>query len=129
MVGTGAAWLSCHYLLADAGEFGPLPHPLEALWLKLHGASGMIALVLFGSLLGSHMRRAWSQRRGRATGSTLAGLFVLLTVTGYGLYYVGSESLRPWISAVHWVIGLGIPVLLATHVSTLRTKLRAVHRY
>lgn len=126
MVVTGCGWLLCHYLLADAGEFGPLPHPLEALWLKLHGAAGMIGLVLFGSLLGSHMRRAWSQRRGRTSGGTLAGLFVLLSVTGYGLYYVGSESLRPWISAVHWVVGLGIPVLLMAHVYTLRTKLRAV---
>lgn len=118
----------CHYLLADAGEFGPLPHPLEGLWLKLHGAAGMLALVLFGSLLPSHMLRAWSQRRGRASGGTLAGLFALLSATGYGLYYVGGESLREWISFVHWVVGLGIPVLFTAHVFTLRTKLRALRR-
>jgi len=126
LVVTGCGWLLCHYVLAEAGEFGPLPHPLEGLWLQLHGAAGMIALVLFGSLLPSHMLRAWSSRRGRASGGTLAGLFMLLTVTGYGLYYVGGESLRQWISVVHWAVGLGIPVLLTAHVYTLRTKLRAV---
>ena len=81
LVVTGCGWLLCHYVLAEAGEFGPLPHPLEGLWLQLHGAAGMIALVLFGSLLPSHMLRAWSSRRGRASGGTLAGLFMLLTVT------------------------------------------------
>jgi len=126
LVVTGCGWLLCHYVLAEAGEFGPLPHPLEGLWLQLHGAAGMIALVLFGSLLPSHMLRAWSSRRGRASGGTLAGLFMLLTVTGYGLYYVGGESLRQWISVVHWAVGLGIPVLLTAHVYTLRMKLRAV---
>ncbi len=126
MVVTGCGWLLCHYGLADAGEFGALPHPLEALWLKLHGAAGMLALVLFGSLLPSHMLRAWSQRRGRATGGSLAGLFALLSVTGYGLYYVGGESFRAWISVVHWAVGLGVPLLLAAHVYTLRVTLRSV---
>ena len=129
LVVTGCGWLLCHYGLADAGEFDPLPHPLEGLWLQLHGAAGMIALVLFGSLLPSHMLRAWSQRRGRASGGTLAGLFVLLTVTGYGLYYAGGESFREWISAVHWVVGLAVPVLLVAHVYTLRTKLPGVRSH
>ena len=126
LVVTGCGWLLCHYVLAETGDFGPLPHPQEGLWLELHGAAGMIALVLFGSLLTTHMRRAWTLRRGRASGGTLAGLFVLLTVTGYGLYYVGGESFRGWISVVHWAVGLAIPLLLAVHVYALRTKLWSV---
>ena len=126
LVVTGCGWLVCHYLLAETGEFGPLPHAQEGLWLALHGAAGMAALVLFGSLLTTHMRRAWAMRRGRASGGTLAGLFVLLTVTGYGLYYAGGESMRAWISALHWSVGLAIPLLLAAHVHTLRSKLRSV---
>jgi hypothetical protein len=126
LVVTGCGWLLCHYVLAETGDFGPLPHPQEGLWLELHGAAGMIALVLFGSLLTTHMRRAWTLRRGRASGGTLAGLFVLLTVTGYGLYYFAGESDRAWISLVHWAVGLAIPLLLALHVYTLRTKLWSV---
>ncbi len=126
LVVTGCGWLLYHYVLSETGEFGPLPHPQEGLWLALHGAAGMIALVLFGSLLTTHMRRAWTIGRGRASGGTLAGVFVLLTVTGYGLYYAGGESLRAWISALHWAVGLAIPLLLAAHVYTHRTKLRSV---
>jgi hypothetical protein len=126
LVITGCGWLLCHYVLAEMGDFGPLPHPQEGRWLELHGAAGMVALVLFGSLLTTHMRRAWAVRRGRASGGTLAGLFVLLTATGYGLYYVAGESFRAWISVVHWTVGLAIPMLLAAHVYTLRSKLRSV---
>jgi uncharacterized membrane protein YhdT len=123
---TGCGWLVCHYLLAESGEFGTLPHPFESLWLELHGAAGMIALVLFGSLLSSHMPRAWSLRRGRWSGGVLASLFVLLAITGYGLYYAGGESLRAWTSVIHWGVGLGLPVLLVAHVKTLRTRLRRI---
>ncbi len=86
----------------------------------------MISLLLFGSLLKPHMLRAWSLRRGRASGGAIAFVSLLLTLTGYGLYYVGGESLRAWISVVHWGVGLALPVLLVAHVYTLRTKLRRV---
>ncbi len=86
----------------------------------------MLALVLFGSLLSSHVPRAWSLRRGRASGATIAAVFALLTITGYGLYYAGGETLRAWISVLHWGVGLGLPALLAAHVYRLRTKLRRV---
>ena len=126
LVVTGCGWLLCHYGLAEGGAYGAIPHPLEPLWLQLHGAAGMLALVLFGSLLPAHMLRAWALRRGRRSGGLLAALFVLLTVTGYGLYYAGGESLRAWISVVHWSVGLGVPALLAAHVRTQRTKLRRI---
>ena len=51
---------------------------------------------------------------------------MLLTVTGYGLYYVAGESVRAWISIVHWAVGLAVPLLLAAHVYTLRATLRSV---
>jgi hypothetical protein len=123
---TGAGWLVCHYLLSPAGEPAPLPHPLEGLWLELHGAAGMLALVVFGSLFTAHMTKAWALGRGRASGGTLAGLFVLLAATGYGLYYVADDDARSWISVIHWVVGLGTPILLVAHVWMLRTRLRRV---
>jgi hypothetical protein len=126
LVVTGCGWLLCHYLFAETGEFGALPHPLESLWLELHGAAGMIALVLFGSLLTSHMRRAWALARGRWSGGFLTSLFLLLAITGYGLYYAGGESLRAWTSVIHWGVGLGLPLLLIVHVRMLRTKLRRI---
>jgi hypothetical protein len=40
----------------------------------------------------------------------------ILIVTAFGLYYLGSEMLRPWISDVHIAVGLALPLLLFVHV-------------
>jgi len=128
LVVTGVGWLVCHYLLTGTGELEGLPHPAEPTWLALHGAAAMFGLLLFGMLLGPHMQRAWAQHRGRATGGTVAAIFVVLATTGYGLYYVGDDAWREWISIAHWAVGLVLPISVAVHVSRHRTKLRRVPR-
>jgi hypothetical protein len=40
----------------------------------------------------------------------------VLIVTAFGLYYFGSETLRPLTSDVHIVVGLALPFLLALHI-------------
>ncbi len=40
----------------------------------------------------------------------------VLVVTAFGLYYAGSETLRPWMSDVHLWVGLAFPLLLLIHV-------------
>ena len=52
-------------------------------------------------------------------------VMLLLTVTGYLLYYAGGEDTRPVIGAVHWILGLAVPALLAWHVLSGRTAARA----
>jgi hypothetical protein len=37
-------------------------------------------------------------------------------VTSFGLYYAGSETMRPWMSDIHTALGLLLPVLLFVHV-------------
>jgi hypothetical protein len=39
-----------------------------------------------------------------------------LVLTAFGLYYLGSELLRPWASYVHMVVGLALPPLFIAHV-------------
>jgi len=114
--GSGILWLLCHYLLQSEGEFGPTPHPLEHWSLRIHGAAAMLALVLAGSLLPIHMRRSWHQRRNLLPGIALTSIVLLLTVSGYALYYFGGEQLRPILSLTHWAVGLGSPVLLLWHI-------------
>ena len=47
---TGILWLIFHYFLQRQGEFGAEPHPLEAWWLRLHGAVAFVVLWLAGLL-------------------------------------------------------------------------------
>jgi hypothetical protein len=114
LVGSGVAWLIAHYLLVGASAFGETHHPSEPWWLRLHGAAVMAFLVVLGTILPGHVTRAWSirkngvqsVRRNVITGILMLSLVAALALTGYALYYSGSEELRPYISTGHWVLGL-----------------------
>jgi hypothetical protein len=84
--------------------------------MKIHGGSAMAILVLIGMLLSGHVRFAWRASRNRANGSVFLSAFAVLTITGYGLYYAGSERLRAWTSWIHLAVGLALPVLLLIHI-------------
>ena len=93
-----------------------LPHPAEPWSLKLHGAAAMAILIILGTLLPTHVRFAWHARRNRPNGIALLAFFVLLVVTGYGLYYLGDERLRSWTSWLHLGIGIALPAMIILHI-------------
>lgn len=121
---TGGLWLMFHYFMDIEGEFGPAPHPLQSWWRNLHGAAAMVALIVAGSLLPVHVRRGWHQRVNLTWGVILSVALLALTVTGYALYYLASEQLRPLISVLHWVLGLVLPLLVVMHIRSGRSARR-----
>lgn len=120
LVLSGAGWLVCHFVLAVDPEMDGLPHPMEPFWLKLHGAAGMIGLLSIGTVIPAHAWRAWRARRNHGTGLVFGAALSVMAVTGWALYYVGSEAWRPAISAVHWAAGLSLVPALAWHVTAGR---------
>jgi hypothetical protein len=120
---TGGLWLLFHYFLVKQGEVGPTTNPLEPWWLKLHGAFGFAAVWMFGLLWGIHIAKLWPHKRKRWSGAVLTGVFALLILSGYLLYYVGDDRFRPVISALHWVVGLACPIFWVCH----RLKRQAAH--
>ena len=84
--------------------------------IKIHGAAAMAILVLIGTLLTGHVKFAWRARRNRGNGAFLLGVFGVLSITGYGLYYAGGEKLRAWASWIHLGVGLSIPLLIVLHL-------------
>ena len=110
---SGAAWAYWNDLVSSPGDF---EIGAKAWAMKIHGAAAMAILVLVGMLLTGHVRFAWRARRNRGNGSLFLGGFGILTVTGYGLYYAGGESLRAWTSWIHLAVGLALPLLLILHV-------------
>ena len=113
---TGVAWAWLHAFAHATGEFGTEPHPAEPWMLKAHGAAAMATLVILGTLLPIHVKRGWQARQNRVTGIALLGLFGVLTITGYGLYYAGAENLRALTSTLHFWLGLALPAGLVAHV-------------
>jgi hypothetical protein len=122
---SGLVWLVCHFVLATPRDFGPQAHPMEPWVLRVHGAAAMAGLIVYGSLLPIHIRRAWTLRRNIVLGIGLIAIMLILTLTGYLLYYAGGEHSRGVISALHWAVGLAVPALLAWHVVSGRRQARA----
>jgi cyanate permease len=84
--------------------------------LMLHGGGAMATLMLLGALVPLHVRRAWRSGRNRRTGPMMVAVNAVLIATAFGLYYDGSDTLRPWISDLHTVVGIALPLALLVHV-------------
>ena len=112
---SGGIWLAFHHFVSTQGRFGPMPHPLEPWWLRLHGAFAFAALWLLGLLSAVHVAREWRDGRKRPTGIVLVGVLAWLTLSGYLLYYAGEDSLRDVVSLLHWSVGLACPALFVWH--------------
>ncbi len=112
---SGVGWLIAHYFLAKPDAFGNSFHPSEPWWLRLHGAAAMGFLLVLGSLFPRHLVPAWRVRRNFRSGLGVIGVMALLIATGYGLYYAAGEQSRPWISAIHWIIGLLAALIVPWH--------------
>jgi len=111
---TGVAWLAAdRWKDADGSDRWSAAAPLL---LMLHGGAAMLALMLLGALVPLHLLPSWRQEKNRATGIAMATLNALLIVTAFGLYYVGSETLRGWTSDIHIVLGLVFPALMTAHI-------------
>ncbi len=113
---SGATWLVLHYFLQRAGDFGPLPHPLEPWMLKLHGAFAFAALWIGGVLWAVHIVPAWRRGHRRGSGIATLVLFAILAVSGYLLYYGSGDTLRATVALAHWLIGLAVLGPLLVHV-------------
>ena len=113
LVVTGAVWLVADLLKDSDSEFW---QEAAATLLMVHGGGAMITLMMLGALVPVHMRYGWRKQKNLVTGITTATVNAALIVTAFGLYYLGSEAVRPWMSDVHTALGLAIPVLLVAHI-------------
>jgi hypothetical protein len=109
---SGAAWLAARYIPA----WSTAQDGIASTSMRVHGAGAMAFLVLAGSAIALHVPPAWLDRRNRTSGLALSIALAFLVVTGYCLYYSGSESLRTMASLGHWLIGLALPVVLVLHM-------------
>jgi len=115
LAATGIAWLPLDWFVRVAGEFGPEHHPAEHWVLIAHGVAAYVFLIVAGAMIPVHVTLGWNTRRNLKTGLTLAGVLLLLAVTALGLYYLGDEDSRAWVSIIHWSVGLVAALVLLIH--------------
>jgi len=125
---SGALWIGFHYFLRVPGEFGAHAHPLESWWLRLHGLAAFAALVVIGSVLPVHARRAWQLKKNRNSGLSMKLVFFWLAATGYALYYFSSDANEAWLPVLHWSVGLGLPLMLVFHIRRGRSRPKIPHK-
>ena len=114
---SGVAWVLLHRVsLAQEETARNWSAVLEPWMLKLHGAAAMMFLVMIGALLPIHILKGMATRKNLASGLVLLGLIGLLTITGYALYYLGSDTARSFASALHTWAGVGAPAFLIWHL-------------
>ena len=113
---SGALWIYADQMKSNAEMDTEKWQQAAAMLLSLHGGAAMVTLMLLGALGPMHVQRAWRAKKNRVTGFASLAIYGLLISTAFGLYYVGSEALRPWISTIHIVFGLAVPAVITAHV-------------
>jgi hypothetical protein len=111
LVASGALWLVFHYLVIASQDHAGW----AAAAMRVHGAAAMALLVLAGSAISLHATNAWRERKNRSSGIALGLVLIVLTITGYLLYYAGGEAARSLASLSHWIAGLALPGVFAAH--------------
>jgi hypothetical protein len=118
---SGAAWAWADRLQ----EAGSLTWAgLKPGLLTVHGLSAVIFVLLLGSLLPGHVRRAWHARKNRLNGAWFLSAVTVLTVSGYALYYLGNEAWRNATAQLHLWLGFVAPGLLFWHIRSGRKATR-----
>ena len=112
---SGISWAWIHHL-DEAGRAGDELVRMKSWLIAIHGLSAMIFVLLLGTLLVGHVRRAWHAHKNRANGVFFLGLIALLTLSGYALYYLGDEHVRASVSNFHLWLGVAAPALLIWHI-------------
>ncbi|MEK6637280.1 MAG: hypothetical protein AABY88_04270 [Pseudomonadota bacterium] len=112
---TGAAWVLLHYFGEIAGEFGPETNPAQPWLLRIHGLVLIPAILVGGSLLTVHIPKGWKDKSQKIGGIVLTVFFASLIISGYMLYYIGSDDLRNLSSMFHWIVGILAPASFIWH--------------
>jgi hypothetical protein len=109
---TGGGWF-----VADWNKDGDeIWQQVAANMLMVHGGVAMLTLMALGALIPLHFLRAWHARKNLVSGLLMAAFNAVLIVTAFGLYYLGSESVRPWMSWIHIAAGTCVALMFPIHV-------------
>ena len=117
---TGAGWLVADWQKDVSSD--EIWQQSIAYLLMVHGGTAMLTLLFLGALIPLHLLRAWRARKNRISGSAMATFNGILIGTAFGLYYLGSETLRPWMSWIHIAAGFSLALLFPLHIYWGRRK-------
>ena len=119
---TGAGWLVADWQKDISTD--EIWQQSVAYLLMVHGGAAMVTLLLLGALIPVHVMRAWRSRKNRVSGSAMVTFNAVLIMTAFGLYYLGSETVRPWMSWIRIAAGFSLSLWFPLHIFWGRRDLR-----
>ncbi|MBD8524163.1 hypothetical protein [Pseudomarimonas arenosa] len=122
---TGTTFFILSRFVEVEGEFGPMKHPWQSPVLAAHGACAFLMLLALGALWTNHVPSAWRSGSSRRLGILLLVITACMVISGWVLYYLAGETLRPWIGNLHFALGAALPLIVASHVVLGRRARRA----
>lgn len=88
--------------------------PVHA-WRVFHGWTLPAFLISLGVVWRVHIVRGWRLKRNVVSGILTLAVFLLLTITGWAIYYSGSDAVQVKAKALHTWLGLGVSFVLLAH--------------
>lgn len=112
---SGVIWLILNPFVSENFSF----LPFQVWSLRLHGAASFGFMIIFGMILSTHVSFNWQVKKNRRiSGIILIVFLAILIASGYGLYYLGDEDSRQFISYLHWIIGIITSIFFTIHFLT-----------
>lgn len=121
---SGFLWWWADESMEEAGKTLAWAEAAKPWLLRVHGAAVMAFLVVLGTLLMVHVRKAWPSGVNRASGVLLGSWILVQILTGYGLSYFGDDALRDRAGQIHISLGLLSPLVVGGHVFWGRRRMR-----
>ena len=126
LVLSGLIWLAAHWAMPSeqllANDTAEINAKLAVsmqfkYWsIRVHSFVAMIVLIVIGSLIPAHMLARYKRTQNVWSGAVNIAAFIVLTLTGYMLWYVSEGGTKQWATWLHWAIGVALPIVLAVHI-------------
>ena len=123
---SGILWLLAHWatpseqlLASDTQQINTklaMCMQLKYWSIRLHTVVALVTLIVIGSLIPAHILARLRLKQNVWSGSVNIATFIVLTVTGYMLWYVSEGGIKQWATWLHWVLGLTVPIVVTVHV-------------
>jgi hypothetical protein len=112
---SGLAWIVLDLWFTRAGEFGVAPHPWQPPLLLIHGLVSVPVLYLVGWMSARHATLKWKMQLRRVSGLIFASFLLLLSVSGFALFFLTQESVQHAAAVTHEVAGGLFTVAILEH--------------
>jgi len=119
---TGCLWLILQEFFTTAGTFGIERHPWQGALLLLHGVLAIATSYLFGWVMARHAADAWRRGKRRISGGAFTAVLIVLSVTGFALFFVSEPATQWWSERSHELLGIGVTLLAVEHWRAVATR-------